>query len=579
MSVLRSVKERARVRHTPFPAERSADAGGTVAAAHLRRALQADGKRVLRERERVRDGAGRRVRYTAGGLHGPDRRARRALRGRADADPGRGFAALQAQQHPHRQGLLRRGGRVPRGGAGGGSDGARGGVHRPARTDRGGSDGGFGRDRDKAAVQEPLVRDRRPHRFRPGDPAADPRTHVGEGAPGEGQGAPLRSGREARTRTTGSREGPEKRPPARRLAPGSGSGGIRPLGAVEFSPGFGGEVLFGFLRQEFPDPAQVLLVHLVDEGFRRQELFAGRGLYALGKVLLDEPRHRGQDSGQDAEPYPAATLLALHEARRGEIELFGFVQRSQHPGDRLGVRELHLHVEALLARDVVGHPLHRAVGNVAHLPGEGAYLGHAQPELLHDARDVLRLNVDEVPDAVLPLEDDGETGDYVAQKALRSETQNGGQDGGPGGGGQRVSNEDTQDNQRHDEEDHVPQGVPDQGDGGVLAFDPGHGLRVQEVLPASPPAQDAGHPVRQGPEEKEPQEHHDHRREDVAHKLRAGDVVVEALEELSDRREQAYGLLGGLFAGVSGGVDSPLETGRLAAGSILKERQQHDGEH
>ncbi len=34
------------------------------------------------------------------------RRARRALRGRADADPGRGLAALQAQQRPHGQALL-----------------------------------------------------------------------------------------------------------------------------------------------------------------------------------------------------------------------------------------------------------------------------------------------------------------------------------------------------------------------------------------------------------------------------------------------------------------------------------------
>src|SRR3712207_6565488 len=153
-------------------------------------------------------------------MHGEDSGARRALRGWADADPGRGSAALQAQQHPRRQALLRRGRRVPRGGAGGGGYGARGGVHRPPRAGRGGGDRGLGRDRDTAAVQEPLVRDRRTHRVRPGGQAADPGAYLGEGTPGEGQGAPLRCGREARARAAGPREGPEERPPARRLAPG-----------------------------------------------------------------------------------------------------------------------------------------------------------------------------------------------------------------------------------------------------------------------------------------------------------------------------------------------------------------------
>src|SRR5918998_4207618 len=198
----KSLKEHARVRHTSLPAKRGAHAGGAVAAAHLRGALQADGQRVPGRGERVRDGAGRRVRHAEGGLHGEDSGARRALRGRADADPGRGLAALQAQQHPHRQALLRRGGRVPRGGAGGGGYGARRGVHRPARASGGGGDAGLGRHRDTAAVPEPLVRDRRSHRLRPGDPAADPRAHLGEGTAGEGQGAPHRGGTEARARAT-----------------------------------------------------------------------------------------------------------------------------------------------------------------------------------------------------------------------------------------------------------------------------------------------------------------------------------------------------------------------------------------
>src|SRR5918997_6248907 len=219
-----SLKEHARVRHTPIPAERGADAGGAVAAAHLRGALQADGQRVPRRGERVRDGAGRRVGHAEGGLHGEDSGARRALRGRADADPGRGLAALQAQQHPHRQALLRRGGRVPRGGDGGGCDGTRGGVHRPARAGSGGGDGGLGGHRDKASVQKPLVRHRRPHRVRPRGEAADPGAHLGEGTPEQGQGAPLRGGREARARATGPREGPEERPSARRLAARGGVG-------------------------------------------------------------------------------------------------------------------------------------------------------------------------------------------------------------------------------------------------------------------------------------------------------------------------------------------------------------------
>src|SRR5215212_7347548 len=75
------------VGHTPFPAERGADARRPVAAAHLRGELQADGERVPRAGGRVRDGLRRRVGNAGGGLHGEDSRARRALRGRTDVDP------------------------------------------------------------------------------------------------------------------------------------------------------------------------------------------------------------------------------------------------------------------------------------------------------------------------------------------------------------------------------------------------------------------------------------------------------------------------------------------------------------
>src|SRR5215212_11732476 len=98
----------ARVGHTPFPAERGADAWRPVAAAHLRGALQADGERVPRAGGRVRDGLRRRVGDAGGGLYGEDSRARRALRGRTDVDPCRGLAPLQAEQRPDGKALLRR---------------------------------------------------------------------------------------------------------------------------------------------------------------------------------------------------------------------------------------------------------------------------------------------------------------------------------------------------------------------------------------------------------------------------------------------------------------------------------------
>src|ERR671913_598399 len=66
----------ARVGHTPFPAERGADARRPVAATHLRGALQADGERVSRAGGRVRDGLRRRVGNSGGGLHGQNRGAR-----------------------------------------------------------------------------------------------------------------------------------------------------------------------------------------------------------------------------------------------------------------------------------------------------------------------------------------------------------------------------------------------------------------------------------------------------------------------------------------------------------------------
>src|SRR5829696_6485122 len=74
---------------------------------------------------------------------------------------------------------------------------------------------------------------------------------------------------------------------------------------------------------------------------------------------------------------------------------------------------------------------------------------------------------------------------------------------------QRVADEDAQDEQRHDHEGHVAQGVPDQGDRGVLALYAGHRLRVEQIFrPAPPPPQHAGQPVRQDPVGEEPEEDH-----------------------------------------------------------------------
>src|ERR687889_130989 len=140
------------------------------------------------------------------------------------------------------------------------------------------------------------------------------------------------------------------------------------------------------------------------------------------------------------------------------------------PCGRLRVRDLHLHIEPLLARNVVDNTLHRTVWDIAHLTREGPDLGHPKPQLLDNPGDILRLYVDEVPDAVLPLEDDRETGDHVAQKALRPETDNGGDDGGPRRGRQRVTKEDAQDHKHHDDKDHVTERVAHQGDRSVLAL-------------------------------------------------------------------------------------------------------------
>src|SRR5215210_4530242 len=81
-----------------------------------------------------------------------------------------------------------------------------------------------------------------------------------------------------------------------------------------------GKVPFGLLGKEGSYPPQVRLVHLVDQGFRRQGVFPGRGLYTLCQVLLDEPGHRGQDAGDDTHPDTAVGLASLDEAWWAQVQ-------------------------------------------------------------------------------------------------------------------------------------------------------------------------------------------------------------------------------------------------------------------
>ena len=77
---------------------------------------------------------------------------------------------------------------------------------------------GFRRHRDRATLQEPLVRDRRPRRVRARGQAADPGAHLRTRTSAEGKGTPERGRGETGARTADPRESPDKRPPARRLA-------------------------------------------------------------------------------------------------------------------------------------------------------------------------------------------------------------------------------------------------------------------------------------------------------------------------------------------------------------------------
>src|SRR5919107_746470 len=95
------------------------------------------------------------------------------------------------------------------------------------------------------------------------------------------------------------------------------------------------------------------------------------------------------------------------------------------------------------------------------------------------SRDVLRLDGDEVPDAVLSLENYGKTGDYVTQETLCPETDDCGDDGRPCRSRQRIAKEDAKDQEHHDDKDDITECVAHQRDRGVLPLDARHGLPVQ----------------------------------------------------------------------------------------------------
>src|SRR5215210_8098506 len=168
-------------------------------------------------------------------------------------------------------------------------------------------------------------------------------------------------------------------------------------------------------RNELPETPDVPAVHLVDQRVGGQAVFTGGGLYALHEVLLDEPGGRGEDDRQEPEAGAAlGGLVALHEARRHQVEFVPLLYLLEDTFRSLLVFELHLDGEALLAGDVVRHASEGAIGDVDDLAGEGPDGGGPEPELLDHARSFLGLDRYEVSDAVLVLEEDEEARDYVA---------------------------------------------------------------------------------------------------------------------------------------------------------------------
>lgn len=259
---------------------------------------------------------------------------------------------------------------------------------------------------------------------------------------------------------------------------------------------------------------------------------------------------------------------SLLSARRGggQIEFLRLVQGLEDVLGGFGVRDLNLDVEALAARDVVRDALDRAVRDVADLAGKRPDLGHAQTEFLHDSGHALRgADLHEIPDAVLALEDYGEAGDDVAQKALRPEAEDGGKYRGPRDTGEWVFDEDADDDEQDYREDQVPQRVASQGDGGILALDARHGLLVEE-LPAPPaPPQHPRHPTRQNPVGEKPQEDDEGRGEEVTYKDGSRQVLVGLSEEISDALEDGPRFLRRIIRSVH----------KVAGRLFLNKREEH----